>query len=600
MKRLILLSFVLYTLYLFAGDNVVGDYVTARKTVNATDSVVTRMQVLKKISYFPSIYITRPGTIINYKDSGLYRFTGASWLKIGTDTSSLSHRIDLKINKVDSTGSSSGNYVTRKALRDTVNYALTGKLTNKGNYDASVNQWPTGTIHNGDWYTISVKGYANPDSLRVGDIITAKVDNPGQTNSNWNIITHGSTIYANSGLRMDGDTVKLHLDEYGRVDFNDQDIQIIGGNTSALISKGRIQFDEANYNSSKYSQFSVDTVLGIRAQVVGEGEITAYYLIDKGLGIDVPHPTEKIDVNGNIKADTFKGVFQGIYPQKAGSADTGTLKYNGRTPADGVFFGGHGDDHYGYDSLSFGGSFHAASNQDNGIVGATIGAGKYGVTGYSSNGYGLRGLGQIGAIILGTTNKGAIINSEDNVGAEIVSSNNNIIATFVGKKQPNSAVVAQVDSNGYYYGNSPHAISQFIDSSVILSLTQNVWYQITNQWKSLWPSTEYYGFTESADTVIAGFKGDFIYNNEVNLLGVNTKDYEYRIMRRRNNVNTVVWKYQITSGGQKVLREINSYIEDAQIGDRYWIELRSTSLAPGSVTIYGGRMRFTALHLDIE
>lgn len=178
MKKLILLSLILYSFSLFAQNNWTGDYSNARvqangKNVNATDTVISRYLALKKQTYYPSS--PRRNIIINYKDT-LKFYNGSSW-------EVLKPNIDVKLNIADS-----NLYVTQKALNDTINYKLTGRLTNKGDYNASVNQWPTGTVNNGDWYTISVKGFITPDSLRVGDIITAKIDNPGQTNANWNII----------------------------------------------------------------------------------------------------------------------------------------------------------------------------------------------------------------------------------------------------------------------------------------------------------------------------------------------------------------------------------------------------------------------------
>lgn len=155
-----------------------------------------------------------------------------------------------------------------------------------------------------------------------------------------------------------------------------------------------------------------------------------------------------------------------------------------------------------------------------------------------------------------------------------------------------------IDKDGYIHNNTPHAWSVFMDSSISISLTQNVWYQITNQTaKTSWPATEFLEFTDSGDTLIVGKSGDYNGTWNVNLQGVDSKEYEYRVMRRRSSTNTVIWKYSITSGGQKVLRNLDAYL-DANAGDKFWIELRSISLAPGSVTIYGGEMKIKPIHLD--
>jgi hypothetical protein len=123
---------------------------------------------------------------------------GGIWYKPSNLGSSLN-----SLNKSDSTGTGP-KYVTRTALIDSINAHVSGLITNKGNYDASGNTFPSATIKNGDWYTISVKGYKLPDSLHVNDIIVAKIDNPGQTNSNWNIITTGKPSNAIGRTAGDG------------------------------------------------------------------------------------------------------------------------------------------------------------------------------------------------------------------------------------------------------------------------------------------------------------------------------------------------------------------------------------------------------------
>jgi hypothetical protein len=98
------------------------------------------------------------------------------------------------INRADSSITAPGGYVTNKKLIDSLNYRLAGRLTNRGNWDASGNVFPSSSVLNGDWWTISVKGcIGGTDSLYVGSIITAKMDAPGQTISNWNIISTGGT-----------------------------------------------------------------------------------------------------------------------------------------------------------------------------------------------------------------------------------------------------------------------------------------------------------------------------------------------------------------------------------------------------------------------
>lgn len=362
--------------------------------------------------------------------------------------------------------------------------------------------------------------------------------------ANWG----GSNIYANSGLRKDGDTIKLgDVNLYGYnqpVIVIDTFIQIIDTATGAGISFA----NKPSY--ARYIDLNVPNQQGFTS-----GKLTVF---PEAIDIYVPNNQTLVDTNawyfggnavtanasitsdGVITADTFKA-----YSVVATSTNS-TAIHGTSNNAIGVF---------GESQENYGGYFRSTNTE--------------GLRGESTNEPAIAGM---------------VFNSKK-------------IASFQTNEMGEKSYV---DSSGYYRGNSPHAISQFMDSTITISLTQNVWVQITNTWKNLWPSDEFVSFTESYDTIITSIKGDFIYNNEVNLLGIDSKDYEYRIMRRRNNVSSAIWHYKISSSGKAVLREINSYIKDALIGDRYWIELRSTSSTPGNVTIYGGRMRFTTLHLDLE
>jgi hypothetical protein len=171
-------------------------------------------------------------------------------------------------------------------------------------------------------------------------------------------------------------------------------------------------------------------------------------------------------------------------------------------------------------------------------------------------------------------------------------------STTIYRIKDSATVVLKVDAKGYIHNDNPHAVSQFMDSSIVIALTQNVWVQITGATKQTWPTTEYVGFTDNGDTIISAYSGDFNLAYEVNLLGVSSKDYEYRMMKKRGATTTTIWSYKITSSGNAVLRSIRSYLEDVLPNDRYWIELRSTSVSPGNTTIYGGRMICTTQHLD--
>lgn len=156
-----------------------------------------------------------------------------------------------------------------------------------------------------------------------------------------------------------------------------------------------------------------------------------------------------------------------------------------------------------------------------------------------------------------------------------------------------------VDKDGYIRGDCPHAKSMFMDSSITINLDQNTWYQITNQTsKSTWPATMFTGFTDIGDTVTANHSGHYRLFYQINTSGVNNNIYEYRIMKKSGATSSEVWRYQVTGTGTRVLRIIETSIA-LTAGDKYWAELRSTSVAPGSVTLYGGQMTIEPIHLDL-
>jgi hypothetical protein len=73
-----------------------------------------------------------------------------------------------------------------------------GLLDDRGNYDASGNVWPSeggsGTneeILKGDLWIVSVSGTLGGKVVEVGDNVRALTDNPGQTASNWSILSTG-------------------------------------------------------------------------------------------------------------------------------------------------------------------------------------------------------------------------------------------------------------------------------------------------------------------------------------------------------------------------------------------------------------------------
>lgn len=81
-----------------------------------------------------------------------------------------------------------------------VDAIVVGLFDDRGNYDASVNTFPTsggsgsaGAILKGDIWTISVAGTLGGKAVEIGDTVRALVDSPSQTASNW------ATMQANYG-----------------------------------------------------------------------------------------------------------------------------------------------------------------------------------------------------------------------------------------------------------------------------------------------------------------------------------------------------------------------------------------------------------------
>lgn len=80
-----------------------------------------------------------------------------------------------------------------------ISAATMGLVNDRGNFDASVNTWPTtggsgaaGAILKGNLWTISGNATSGPLlGYAVGCLIRARVDNPGQTDANWVITAVG-------------------------------------------------------------------------------------------------------------------------------------------------------------------------------------------------------------------------------------------------------------------------------------------------------------------------------------------------------------------------------------------------------------------------
>lgn len=118
----------------------------------------------------------------------------ASGLRLGTT--------GARINNIDNTGTSflSTDGVTALGMQLAISAAIDAGASFRGGWDASGDVFPTtggtgalGVIEQGNWWYITVAGTLNGQDVSDGDWITALVDIPGQTGSNWLISYQGVT-----------------------------------------------------------------------------------------------------------------------------------------------------------------------------------------------------------------------------------------------------------------------------------------------------------------------------------------------------------------------------------------------------------------------
>lgn len=88
--------------------------------------------------------------------------------------------------------SNPSGFQTAAQVTSAITAAVTGLFDDRGNYDASVNTFPTtggsgsaGAVLKGDVWRISVAGTLGGVAYKVGDTIRALVDSPAQTATNW-------------------------------------------------------------------------------------------------------------------------------------------------------------------------------------------------------------------------------------------------------------------------------------------------------------------------------------------------------------------------------------------------------------------------------
>ncbi len=131
-----------------------------------------------------SSYITSDSAFSTYQTIASASLTYQTLSNLDTD-SSLSSNSDTL-------------YSSQKATKTYVDASVTGLLNDRGNWDASVNLFPSaggsgvgGDIMKGDIWYVSVDGTLGGTSVVVGNNFRAVVDSPGQVSSNWNILNMG-------------------------------------------------------------------------------------------------------------------------------------------------------------------------------------------------------------------------------------------------------------------------------------------------------------------------------------------------------------------------------------------------------------------------
>jgi hypothetical protein len=277
-----------------SGNNYIGLY-TNKSEVNINDYISLSTTSTNKNTILTvdsdALYIEATGKInqtnYTFDTTGLYHDSPF-------DTSLLTplhfvdkSYVDLKNTSLEQQAiliKDSNIYATQTALADTVIAHTTGLLDDRGNYDASVNTFPTtggsgtaGAIMRGDWWHITVKGAVDGDSLRVGSSIAALIDAPGQTNANWNILNAGSTQPI---ARVAGDIGVGYLKYNG---ISKASGQLDGGTTNPSHAS-RLNYDGYFYATNLYSSSYIGTKT-LQATNTGSGGTSGYFITRSGNAI---------------------------------------------------------------------------------------------------------------------------------------------------------------------------------------------------------------------------------------------------------------------------------------------------------------------------
>jgi len=160
----------------------------------------------------------------------------------------------------------------------------------------------------------------------------------------------------------------------------------------------------------------------------------------------------------------------------------------------------------------------------------------------------------------------------------------------------NGTTKFKVDSAGHVFQNVSYLYDYVTDSSIVKTLVQNEWIHATNSAKNMYSGFEGVGCTIVGDTIVNQCGGIFLVKFELNIAGVDSKTYEYRILQK-NSTNHVVSDNIYVSAGATVVRREEALV-NVQPNSRIWLEMRCTSASPGTVTIYGAKLLSYQIKLE--
>ena len=549
-------------------------------------------KVLVNSQYIDNWFGANDAKIYTNKDT--FRFNKPIDLTTGNFT------VNGKPMSADSSIFSTHYYTNRQ-----ITYATTGLLDYRGTYDASLAVFPStggsgtgGTILKGDWWSVTTEGTIGGILFTDNSKMYAKIDAPGQTAANWDYVIQTQPAVARAAEDVGN----------GYIDYTATNLvngKFFGGYGTITGSK------ILGYNGLFYSRlYGVSNSYGNAGEFVSANTYYALRLSSSN------QTTLRIDRANSGNALEIANV--------GGGAIKASFDYTGKLTCNGADFG-NGGIKITNSSSSGNGCYIINSSNGNGsyIYNISTGKGNYventstGYGNYTSNSY--TGIGNY--IYNSSTGYGMIIsNINDGYGASISNtstgygiaisnlstgiplmlnlSSNGINCNKNYLLKYKSVDNFYADSTGDIHNTPPHAASTFFDSSRVITLTQNNWVAITNSWKNLFPAGEFTKITKTGDSIKIQKNGHYLMTYEVNASGTANATYEYRIQKRHGSTITTLNKYQMTGTGSVVLRTVHWYCEGVA-GDVFWVEIRTTTSGNNSITVLGGNLIVTTIHLDL-